>query len=141
VLLLVEDNAAHAYIIRRCFEESHMPGQMYHVTNGEAAPDYLAQRGAYADPLTAPRPHVILLDLRLPKIDGLEVLRYIKSSDVLRPIPVVVLTTSEAEVDMVRAANLDATSYVVKPLETPQFTELMRSICRYWLARNRSLSP
>jgi len=136
VILLIEDNPAHAELIRRNFEAHRIANRLYHVTDGEAALDYLFRRGAYADPGQSPRPHLILLDLRLPKIDGLEVLKAIKTSQALRPIPVVILTTSEAEQDVVCAYQHNVNSYLVKPVDFDRFTELMEELGFYWLAWN-----
>ena len=136
VILLIEDNPAHAELIRRNFETHRIANRLYHVTDGEMALEYLFRRGAYADPERSPRPHLILLDLRLPKIDGLEVLKVIKTSQELRPIPVVILTTSEAEQDVLRAYQQHANSYLVKPVDFHQFTELMEELGFYWLAWN-----
>jgi CheY-like chemotaxis protein len=136
VILLIEDNPAHAELIMRNFEAHRIANRLVHVTDGEAALDYLFRRGAYADPAQSPRPHLILLDLRLPRIDGLEVLKAIKTSQALRPIPVVILTTSEAEQDVVRAYQHYANSYLVKPVDFEKFTELMRELGFYWLVWN-----
>ena len=83
-ILLVEDNPAHAELVMRSFEDHRVANQIIHLSDGEAALEYLFQRGSFADEKTSPRPHVILLDLRLPRIDGLDVLKEIKSSDDLR---------------------------------------------------------
>jgi CheY-like chemotaxis protein len=136
VILLVEDNPAHAELIRRNFETLRIANRLYHVTDGEAALAYLFRQGSYADPEQSPRPHLILLDLRLPRIDGLEVLKKIKTSEELRPIPVVILTTSEAEQDVARAYQHYANSYLVKPIDFARFTELMEELGFYWLAWN-----
>lgn len=137
VILLVEDDMAHAEIVRRNFEHCRVANRMIHVTDGQAALDYLSQRGEYSDPATSPRPGAVLLDLRLPKVDGLEVLRSIKADSMLRSIPVVILTTSKAEIDMVKAYDLHANSYLVKPVDFTQFTELMETLGYYWLAWNQ----
>jgi CheY-like chemotaxis protein len=136
VILLIEDNPAHAELIRRNFETLRIANQLYHVSDGEAALDYLFRRGAYADSTQSPRPHLILLDLRLPKIDGLDVLKTIKASQDLCAIPVVVLTTSEAEQDVLRAYQQHANSYLVKPVDFHQFTQLMEELGVYWLVWN-----
>ncbi len=136
MILLVEDNPSHAELVVRSFEEYHIVNDLYHVPDGEAALNYLYQREEFADPETSPRPDVILLDLRLPKIDGLEVLETVKSSDELKAIPVVVLTTSNAERDVARAYDHHVNSYLVKPLEFPEFAEMMRDLGLYWLCWN-----
>ena len=136
VILLIEDNLAHAELIRRNFETHRIANRLIHVTDGEMALDYLFRRGAYVDSTQSPRPHLILLDLRLPKIDGLEVLKVIKTSQELRPIPVVILTTSEAEQDVAYAYQHYANSYLVKPVDFHQFTQLMEDLGFYWLAWN-----
>jgi CheY-like chemotaxis protein len=136
VILLIEDNPAHAELIRRNFEAYRIANRLIHVTDGEAALDYLFRRGAYADPAQSPRPHLILLDLRLPRIDGLEVLKTIKASQELGTIPVVILTTSEAEQDVAYAYQHYANSYLVKPVDFTEFTALMEELGFYWLAWN-----
>ncbi len=135
-ILLVEDNPAHAELVMRSFEDHRVANQIIHLSDGEAALEYLFQRGSFADENTSPRPHVILLDLRLPRIDGLDVLKEIKSSDDLRSIPVVILTTSEAERDAARAYEQHANSFVVKPLDFSRFTDLMKELGFYWLGWN-----
>lgn len=137
VILLVEDDPAHAEIVRRNFENFRVANLLVHVEDGQAALDYLHHRGAYADTPAAPRPGLILLDLRLPKVDGIEVLQDVKSNKSLAGIPVVVLTTSAAESDIARAYDSHANSYLVKPVDFTQFVELMDSLGYYWLAWNQ----
>ena len=110
--------------------------RLKHVWDGEEALDYLYRRGKFTDRSESPRPGVILLDLRLPKIDGLEVLNTIKADPDLRRIPVVVLTTSAAETDKIKAYESFANSYLVKPVDYTQFVALMQSLGYYWLAWN-----
>jgi CheY-like chemotaxis protein len=136
VILLVEDNPAHAELIMRSFEEYQIANQIYHVMDGEAALNYLHQQEEFADPEVSPRPDVILLDLRLPKIDGLEVLQAIKATDTLKAIPVVVLTTSKAEMDVAKAYDQHVNSYLVKPVDFTEFAEMMRDLGLYWLCWN-----
>jgi CheY-like chemotaxis protein len=136
VILLVEDDPAHAEIVRRNFEDFRIANRLVHVADGQAALDYLYHREQFSDPELSPRPGLILLDLRLPKVDGLEVLKNIKSNPELNRIPVVVLTTSAAESDMVRAYDNHANSYLVKPVELPQFVDMMKTLGYYWLAWN-----
>jgi len=137
VILLVEDDPAHAEIVRRNFANSRLANRLICVSDGQAALDYLYRRGEYQDPSQSPRPSLILLDLRLPKIDGLEVLKTIKADANFGQIPVVVLTTSSAESDMVKAYENHANSYLVKPVDFPQFLKLMDTLGYYWLAWNQ----
>jgi CheY-like chemotaxis protein len=137
IILLVEDNPDHTELIARSFQGQRITNQLYYVPDGEAALDYLFRRGDYADPEKSPRPHLILLDLRLPRVDGLEVLRAIKTSDELRPIPTVVLTTSGAERDIARAYEHRANSYLLKPVDLDRFVQLMDDLGLYWLDWNR----
>jgi len=138
VILLVEDDPAHAEIVRRNFENSLIANRLIHVSDGQEALDYMFRAGRYSDPVTAPRPGLILLDLRLPKVDGLEVLKSIKADSDLCRIPVVILTTSSAEYDVVKAYDRHANSYLVKPVDFPQFVALMESLGYYWLAWNQN---
>lgn len=136
-ILLVEDNADHAELVKRNLEQFQVANHLHHVEDGEAALDYLYQRGAYADAQRFPRPSLILLDLRLPRIDGLEVLRQVKADRELQLIPVVILTTSDAERDMALAYQYHANSYVTKPVDFARFSTLLRDLGFYWLAWNR----
>src|SRR5579863_4004782 len=130
-ILLVEDDDDHAEIVTRALAMNRVMNRVHRVSDGEAALDYVFRRGNCADPALSPRPNVILLDLRLPRIDGLEVLRSIKESVELRSIPVVVLTTSEAERDVTSAYDRYANSYLVKPVEFDKFTEMMHTLGIY----------
>jgi CheY-like chemotaxis protein len=136
-ILLVEDNPDHTELILRNLELHRVANTIQHVSDGEAALDYLFRRGAYADPELSPRPDVVILDLRLPKTDGLEVLSQIKASESLSKIPVVILTTSQAEQDLAKAYQQHVNSYVVKPLDFGKFARLMADLGFYWLAWNR----
>lgn len=137
VILLVEDNPDHAEMIKRLFERHRVRNEIQHVTDGEMAMNYLLRRDRFENRLESPRPAVILLDLRLPKVDGLEILRQIKQDRELRQIPVVVLTTSDADVDVAKAYEYHANSYLVKPLDFLKFTEQMETLGLYWLAWNK----
>ena len=136
-VLLVEDNPDHEELIRRAFADRGAPVVLRVARHGEEALDYLFRRGEYRDPARSPRPRLVLLDLRLPRVDGLDVLAAIKSSAELRGIPAVVLTTSEAEPDVARAYELHANSYLVKPVEFERFEDLVGKVESYWLALNR----
>ena len=135
-ILLVEDNPAHAELVLRSFEDHRVANSIIHLSDGESALDYLFRRGPFADPQESPRPHVILLDLRLPRMDGLEVLKNIRASDDLHTLPVVILTTSEAERDVAKAYEQHTNSYIVKPLDFEGFTALMEDLGFYWLGWN-----
>jgi CheY-like chemotaxis protein len=137
LILLVEDDPAHAEIVRRNLEDFRVANRIVHVSDGQEALDYLLHQGAYSDVIKFPLPGLVLLDLRLPKVDGLEVLKQAKSNPDLRSIPIVVLTTSSAESDMARAYECQANSYLVKPVDLPQFSSLMETFGFYWLAWNK----
>ena len=136
LVMLVEDNPDHAELVVRSFDNHPIASQIVVLSDGEAALDYLLRRGKYADPSQSPRPHMILLDLRLPRIDGLEVLKVIKESTALRPIPVIVLTTSDADNDVMQAYLHYANSYVVKPVGYDQLVKLMQDLGSFWLGWN-----
>ena len=138
VILLVEDDPAHYEIVRRNFEMSHLANRLLWVQDGQAALDYLYRKGEFNDPDKFPMPNLILLDLRLPKVDGLDVLKTLKSDPKLSSIPVVILTTSSGEIDIAKAYKYHANSYLVKPVDFPRFVELMKAFGYYWLAWNKS---
>ncbi len=140
-ILLVEDNDAHAELVIRGMRDQQVANRIHHVSDGEQALDYLFQRGAFADTAKNPRPNFILLDLRLPRIDGLEVLRTIKTTPSLLRIPVVILTSSDAESDIAQSYDYHANSYVVKPLDFKVFTRLMKDLGFYWLGWNAKPQP
>ncbi len=137
----MEDNPAHAEIIVRLLQGHSIANQICHVSDGEAALDYLFRRGVYTDRQQYPIPRLILLDLRLPKVDGLEVLRQIKLSERLRVLPVVVLSSSEAQGDMAAAYRQDVNSYLVKPMDYKKFVVLIETLGLYWLTLNRHPRP
>jgi CheY-like chemotaxis protein len=138
LVMLIEDNLDHAELVMRTLSEHQVINQIRHFTEGQSALDYLFRRGEFSDPTTSPRPTLILLDLRLPRIDGLDVLKEIKNSDELRCIPVIILTTSEAERDIARAYLNHANSYLVKPVGFEEFNQLMEDMGFYWLGWNTS---
>jgi CheY-like chemotaxis protein len=138
VILLAEDEPAHAEIIRRSIESLRVLNHMVHVEDGQQALDYLYRRGCFADPATSPRPGLILLDLRMPRVDGLEVLKRIKADAQLLRIPTVILTTSATETDLAKAYDNHANSYLVKPVDFAKLTAMMESFGYYWLMWNCS---
>ena len=138
LVMLVEDNADHAELVVRTLEDHRITNKVNHFMDGQSALDYLFRRTEYADPQNSPRPHLILLDLRLPRVDGIDVLRAIKEDEGLKTIPVVVLTTSEAEKDVARAYYNHANSYLVKPVGFEEFRKLMDDLGFYWMGWNTS---
>ena len=136
LVMLVEDNADHAELVIRTLEEHKIANKVRHFLDGQSALDYLFHRGEFSDLSANIRPHVILLDLRLPRVDGIDVLKAIKEDDNLKSIPVVVLTTSEAEKDVAKAYYNHANSYLVKPVGFDEFKRLMDDLGFYWLSWN-----
>ncbi len=136
VILHVEDNKDHADLLVRTLGRHRLSNSLHLVDDGEAALDYLFHRGRFKSREENPRPDIILLDLRLPKVDGLEVLRIVKTTDRLLSIPVVVLTSSDAEADLAEAYDHHANSYLVKPVGFDKFAEMMDNLGFYWLDWN-----
>ncbi|MCL4871307.1 MAG: response regulator [Anaerolineae bacterium] len=135
LVMLVEDNQDHAELVMRTLTNHVVHNQVIHFDNGQIVLDYLFEQGEYADK-PCPRPHIILLDLRLPRVDGLELLKIIKSSTTLRTIPIVILTSSHAERDIIRAYDNHVNSYLIKPIGYDEFTHLMKDLGYYWLNWN-----
>lgn len=119
-------------LAREALTESRLANELYLVRDGEELMDYLYQRSQYADPSSSPRPGLILLDLNMPRKDGREALREIKSDSNLRQIPVVVLTTSKAEEDIYRSYDLGANSFITKPVTFASLVEVIKTIGKYW---------
>jgi two-component system, chemotaxis family, response regulator Rcp1 len=129
-ILMVEDNPRDARLAEEALKDSKIKNNLYHVKDGMSAMRFLYREAEYAH---APHPDLVLLDLNLPRKDGREVLEEIKVDPKLRLIPVVVLTTSVAERDLVRTYGLHANAYVVKPIDLDQFVEVVRGIKDFWL--------
>jgi CheY-like chemotaxis protein len=129
-VLLVEDDAGDVLMTREAFEHYKIRNTLHVVTDGEQAVQFVRQEGDYAD---APRPGLIMLDLNLPRRDGLEVLAEIKADPELRVIPIVILTTSQAEEDIVRSYALHANAYVTKPVDFERFIEVIRQIDNFFI--------
>jgi CheY-like chemotaxis protein len=141
LVMLVEDNVDHAELVIRTLEEHRIANRVRHFLDGQSALDYLFQRGEFLNRTDNARPHVILLDLRLPRVDGIDVLKTIKEDEHLKTIPVVVLTTSEAEKDVAKAYYNHANSYLVKPVGFDEFKRLMDDLGFYWLSWNTNPDP
>jgi DNA-binding response OmpR family regulator len=137
VILLVEDDPSHAEIVRRNLESSRIGNRIIHIQDGQAALDYFFRDRETRDPSDFPWPHLILLDLRLPKVDGLDVLEKLRTNPETSGIPVVILTTSDAESDIARAYKYNANSYLVKPIDFSRFVDLLKTFDFYWLIWNQ----
>lgn len=131
-ILIVEDNDVDYRQTIRAFREAHLANPVYRCVDGEDALDFLFHRGRYSDPKSAPRPSIILLDLNMPGTGGREVLAQIKADPELRSIPVIVLTTSEAPVDIEACYQAGANSYVKKPVGFENYIRAVRMLDQYW---------
>jgi len=132
-ILLVEDNPDHAELARRGFEQFEISSKLHHVEDGESALDYIFGHGTYADRDRFPAPDLVLLDLRLPRVDGIEVLRRVKSHPELRRTPMVVLTTSDEERDVTAAFEYHANGFVTKPVDFQQLSQVINGLGFDWL--------
>ncbi len=132
-ILMAEDDADDRLMTKEAFEESRLNNDLRFVCDGVELMDYLHRRGQYSDPETSPRPGLILLDLNMPKKDGREALRDIKSDPNLKNIRVVVLTTSKAEEDIFRTYDLGAASYITKPVTFAALADIVKTMGKYWL--------
>lgn len=132
VILMAEDDPDDRMFCREALQEARLTNQVYFVEDGQELMDYLKCQGAYADPGSCPAPGLILLDLNMPRKDGREALEEIKSDPRLRAIPVVVLTTSKAEEDILRSYNLGVSGYITKPVTFERLIEIMKILGRYW---------
>ena len=131
-ILLADDDPDDRLLTRDAFEESRLRNALEMVEDGEELMDYLHGRGQYVDTQAKPRPNLILLDLNMPRKDGREALKEIKSCPELRNIPVVVLTTSKAEEDILRTYDLGVNSFIVKPVTFDGMVEVLKTIGKYW---------
>ena len=132
-ILMADDDEDDRLLTREALEESRVVNNLFFVKDGVELMEFLKHEGQYADPAGAPRPGLILLDLNMPRKDGREALKEIKEDPKLRSIPVVILTTSKAEEDMVRGYDLGAASYITKPVTFEGLVELMKAVGRYWV--------
>jgi two-component system, response regulator len=137
-ILLVEDNPSDVELTRRALDKSHVVNSLVVAEDGREALDYLFGAGAYADRDLSDEPAIILLDLKLPGVDGLEVLRRIRADLRTRRLPVIILTSSKEEQDLAAGYDLGANSYIRKPVDFGQFVEAVRSLGLYWLVVNEA---
>jgi len=135
-VLLVEDNPDHAELTMKTLSRGKLLNRVYWVKDGEAALQFLYHEGIYADGADAPRPGLVLLDIRLPKVDGIEILRRVKQDPKLNSIPVVMLTTSDRGEEVTESYRLGANSYITKPVRFAEFIEKIETVELYWLLTN-----
>ncbi len=136
-ILLVEDNPSDAELTLRALKKNNLANKVFHVADGEEALNFIYCRGLYSERMIDDIPRVILLDLKLPKVDGLEVLKILKSDPLTREIPIVVLTSSTEERDIVETYRLGANSYIVKPVNFDRFSAAVKELGFYWLLLNQ----
>ena len=136
-ILLAEDNAADAEMTLRALRRNNLANKVHWVKDGEEALDYVLGRGDYAGRNPESPPKLVLLDIKMPKVDGVEVLRQLKSEEKTRSIPIVVMTSSNEEHDIVQSYQLGVNSYIVKPVQFEAFLETAAKIGMYWMLTNR----
>jgi CheY-like chemotaxis protein len=132
VVLMAEDNEHDIVATRRAWKKYNIANPLCVVRDGEECLDYLHQRGKYSEPVSAPRPGILLLDIKMPKMDGLAVLKHIREDAGLRRLPVVILTTSKDEEDRIKSYDLGANAYVMKPVGFQNFSEAVSTINLFW---------
>jgi CheY-like chemotaxis protein len=132
IVLMAEDDEHDVMATKRAWKTNRMENPLYIVNDGEECLDYLYRRGAYSDPATSPRPGIVLLDINMPKMDGLETLKAIKESAEFTHLPVIMLTTSQAEEDRLKSYSFGANAYIVKPIGFENFSEAIRTINLFW---------
>jgi len=132
IVLMAEDDEHDILATRRAWQKHHISNPLYIVNDGEECLDFLHRRGKYSKPGTAPRPGILLLDIRMPKLDGLAVLKHIREDKQLRRLPVIILTTSRAEEDRLRSYDLGVNAYIVKPVGFDNISNAVRTINLFW---------
>jgi two-component system, response regulator len=137
-ILLVEDNATDAEMTMRALRRNNLANKLHWVKDGAEALDYMFRSGNYATRDRATAPKLIMLDIKMPKVDGIEVLRRLKADPTTRTVPVVVMTSSNEERDVLETYRLGANSYIVKPVEFESFLETVAKIGLYWMLTNRT---
>jgi len=138
-ILLVEDNAADAEMTIRALRKAHLSNKLVHLKDGVEALDFLFGSGAYTTRDISQHPKVILLDIKMPKMDGIEVLRNIRANESTRTIPVVIMTSSNEDKDILASYQLGVNSYVVKPVEFEEFVKAVGNLGLYWLLTNQAV--
>jgi len=141
IILLVEDNPSDVGLTQRALAKSRVSNELVVAEDGQEALDYLFGAGAYAGREVTELPALVLLDLKLPRVDGLEVLRQIRADERTRRLPVVILTTSREEQDVAQSYDLGANSYIRKPVDFTQFAQAVEHLGLYWLVLNESAPP
>ena len=136
-ILIVEDNQNDALLTIRSLKQHNLASSLVHVTDGQAAVDYLFAKGAYSERNPLNLPKVVLLDLKLPKLNGLEVLSLIRADGRTKILPVVILTSSQEESDLIESYKLGVNSYIVKPVEFENFSKAIVDVGLYWLMLNK----
>ena len=137
-VLLVEDNPHDAEMTIRALKRVNLANRLIHVKDGAEALDFIFARGAFSGREIGDKPKVILLDIKMPKVDGIEVLRQIKSNENTKMIPVVIMTSSKEEQDIITSYNLGVNSYVVKPVDFENFAKAVSQLGFYWLITNQA---
>lgn len=132
VVLMAEDDEHDIVATKRAWKKHHIANPLYIVNDGEECLDFLRRRGKYSEPGTAPRPGILLLDIKMPKMDGLTVLKHIREDEELCSLPVIILTTSKADEDRLRSYDLGVNAYIVKPVGFERFSEAVRTINLFW---------
>jgi len=131
-ILMADDDPEDCMLVKDAWQESRLVNNLNFVEDGEALMDYLFHRGKYSDPVSAPTPDLILLDLNMPRKDGREALKEIKSNPELRRIPVVILTTSKEEADILSTYDLGANSFIKKPVTFESLVDVVKTLAKYW---------
>ena len=132
VVLMAEDSEHDIVATKRAWKKHNIANPLYIVRNGEECLDYLYQRGKYGEPGSAPRPGIVLLDIKMPKMDGLAVLKHIREDEKFHRLPVIMLTTSKAEEDRFESYDLGANAYITKPVGFQNFAKAVRTIHLFW---------
>jgi two-component system response regulator len=138
-ILLVEDNPHDAEMTIRALKKANLANKLIHVKDGAEALDFIFSKGEFSGRHIEDQPKVILLDIKMPKVDGIEVLRQIKAHDITKTIPVVIMTSSKEEQDIIISYNLGVNSYVVKPVDFEGFAKAVSELGFYWLITNQGM--